>query len=676
MTAPTQPAPDTGSMRMVIVSIGLLLLLASLDQSIVSTALPTIVADLGGLEHLSWVVTAYILTSTIVAPIYGKLGDLYGRRNTIFVSVALFLLGSILCGVAGTMTFLIIARAIQGLGGGGLFVLALSVVGDVVPPRDRGKIQGVFAAVFSTSSVLGPLAGGWISENWDWHWIFFINLPLGLIALAGFAASFKPRGIRTSHRIDWWGALTLTLGLGALTLLTSLGGRSFAWTSPEALGLGALSVLGLIAFVAVEFRAAEPILPMWLWKMNVFWVTSVIGLIVGCAMFGAITFVPLYLQIAKGASPTDSGLLLIPMTVGILTTSTLAGQYMGRTGRYRILPFVGMSLLLAGMILLALLRVDTGMVLFSVSLCMVGLGMGCIFPVVTTAVQNAVPREAMGTATAAGILVRQTGGALGIAAFGALFANRLAAGLGDQAAGLGGELGPQTLAKLPPEVQARIAEVVVNAIQPIYLIAAVLAAVGLAFCFVLQEVPLTNQGRIDLRSVEMHLIHADLIRIDVVEPSVAQDLGHLVAKRRHVWRGVVAFMRRLIDEALHNNRHIRLVIAEGDLKELAARLGPCAGLMAARHGQKLFPLFGPVGHPAYDEFLHCVPDSEKVSRRRPGQSSTTGPTTLEFLAPPAPRPAFPPLRRTAASLMSCVVHTAALEPRHARVQEDPHRQPW
>ena len=492
---PAQPGQETGSMRLVLGSIGLLLLLASLDQSIVSTALPTIVADLGGLEHLSWVVTAYILTATIVAPLYGKLGDLYGRRNTIFVSVALFLLGSVLCGVAGSMTFLIVARAIQGLGGGGLFVLALSVVGDVVPPRERGKIQGVFAAVFSTSSVLGPLAGGWLSENANWHWIFFINIPLGLIALAGFAASFKPRGIRTSHKIDWWGATTLSLGLGALTLVTSLGGRSFGWTSPEALGLVALTLVSLAAFVAIENRAAEPILPMWLFRMNVFWVTSVIGFIVGAAMFGAITFVPIYLQIAQGASPTASGLQLIPMTAGILVTSTLAGQYMGRTGRYRILPTVGMAAMLIGMILLALLDRHASLLAVSAALLMVGLGMGCIFPVVTTAVQNAVPREAMGTATAAGVMIRQTGGALGIAAFGALFSQRLVAGLGDAAAALGNgaELGPQTLARLSPDQQARVADAVISAVAPIYWISAALAVVGFGFSFLLREIPLVNR---------------------------------------------------------------------------------------------------------------------------------------------------------------------------------------
>ena len=488
-------APQTGSLRLVILSVGLLLLLAALDQSIVSTALPTIVADLGGLDHLSWVVTAYILTSTIVAPLYGKLGDLYGRRNTIFVSVAIFIAGSVLCGVATSMTFLIIARGIQGLGGGGLFVLALSVVGDAVPPRERGKIQGVFAAVFSTSSVLGPLAGGWLSQNANWHWIFFINIPLGLIALVGFAASFKPLSVRTSHQIDWWGAIALTVGLGALTLFTSLGGRSFAWTSPSALALVAITVVGLASFIVIERRAAEPILPLNLFKMNVFWVTSILGFIVGAALFGAITFLPLYLQIAKGATPTGSGLQLIPLTLGIVSASTLAGQYMGRTGRYRILPIIGTSLLAVGMLALTQLSLDTGNVPFSIALVLVGLGMGCIFPVVTTAVQNAVPRETLGTATAAGILLRQCGGALGVAAFGALFSARLMGSLGEAGAALhgGADLGPQTMAKLSPEMQATVASAVLNAVHPIYWIAAVMAVIGLCFAFVLEEVPLVNR---------------------------------------------------------------------------------------------------------------------------------------------------------------------------------------
>ncbi len=488
-------APAT-STRMVIISIGMLLLLASLDQTIVSTALPTIVADLGGLDHLSWVVTAYVLTSTVVAPLYGKMGDLYGRRRMVFVSVAIFLIGSMLCGVAGSMGFLIFSRALQGLGGGGLFVLALSVVGDAIAPRDRGKVQGVFAAVFSASSVIGPLMGGWFVQYVNWHWIFFINVPLGLIAVGIFAASFQPTGRRVSHKIDYAGAVALTVGLGSLTLVTSLGGRSFGWGSPEALGLIALAVAGLLAFVRIEQRAAEPILPMSLFKLNVFWVTSVIGFIAGVAMFGAITFVPLYLQIAKGTSPTVSGLLLVPMTIGILSSSTLSGRYMGRTGRYLILPKIGLGLLLLGMILMSLLTKDTALVLICLALTVVGAGMGCIFPVVTTAVQNAVPRETLGTATAAGVMMRQTGGSLGVAAFGALFAARMAVSMGEGSGMPVGEstnFGPQMLAKLSPEQQQTVGEAVVNAVHPVYLIAAALAATGLVFAFVLKEVPLSNR---------------------------------------------------------------------------------------------------------------------------------------------------------------------------------------
>ena len=482
---------ETQSLRMVILSVGLLLLLASLDQSIVSTALPRIVADLGGVEHLSWVVTAYILTSTVVAPLYGKLGDLYGRRNTIFLSVALFLLGSLACGVAGSMTQLILARALQGLGGGGLFVLALSVVGDAVPPQDRGKIQGLFAAVFSTSSVIGPFAGGWLTEHADWHWIFFINLPLGLLALGGFAAAFKPRGIRHSHKIDWQGAIALSVGIGALTLLTSLGGRNFAWVSAPSAVLAVLTVAGILGFLRIESRAAEPILPLWLFKMNVFWVTSVIGFIVGASMFGALTFLPIYLQIAMGSTPTVSGLQLVPLTAGILTASTLAGRYMGKTGRYLILPRIGMVLMVLALGGMTTLSTDTSYVLFAFYLVLQGLGMGTIFPVITTAVQSAVPRETLGTATAAGILLRQLGGALGVAAFGAMFSAILFGRLGGAASSIvgGAEIGAGAV--IDPARQAEIVAAVIAGIQPIFAIAAVAALIGLGFAFRLKEVPLS-----------------------------------------------------------------------------------------------------------------------------------------------------------------------------------------
>lgn len=504
---PDQPAheatheaaqPATGSIRLIISSIAALLLLASLDQTIVSTALPTIVSDLGGLEHLSWVVTAYILASTVSAPLYGKLGDLYGRRNMVFISVGLFLTGSALAGLAMSMQWLIASRTLQGLGGGGLFVLALSVIGDVIPPQDRGKVQGVFASIFSVSSVIGPLIGGWFTEHASWHWIFYINLPVGILALLGFAASFKPTGRRTQHKIDWLGAAGLSAALASITLATSLGGRSFAWDSPEIIGLGLLAAVSAAVFIWAETRAAEPILPLGLFKLNVFWVTSIIGFIAGAAMFGAVTFLPVYLQIAKGETPTESGLMLIPMTAGILMSSTFAGRYMGRTGRYKILPFLGMGFLALGMALLSTLGANTNWLLFSLFIAFVGLGMGNIFPVVTTAVQAAVPRQQLGTATASGLMFRQIGGSLAVAAFGAIFTARMAAqapaGGGGFGGGNGFAMSPATLAKLPPELREKIADMVASSMHPIFLLAAGLAVIGFLIAFALEEILLHNKA--------------------------------------------------------------------------------------------------------------------------------------------------------------------------------------
>lgn len=490
-----QPAQaHRGPIRVVIFATGLLLLLASLDQTIVSTALPTIVSDLGGLEHLSWVVTAYILSSTVAAPLYGKLGDLYGRRLMVFVAVGLFLLGSALCGMATSMGFLIGARALQGLGGGGLFVLALSVVGDVIPPKERGRVQGMFATVFSASSVIGPLAGGWFVEKVSWHWIFFINVPLGLIAIALFAASFAAPTTRQRHRIDWGGAAALSVALASLTLVTSLGGTTLAWDAPATLALAALAPLALAAFVVIEMRAEEPILPLGLFCGNVFTVTGIIGFITGAAMLGALTFVPIYLQIAKGFTPTASGLMMIPMTAGILTASTNAGRYMGRTGRYRILPIAGMLLIAAGAAGLAVLGAESPAWVFALVMVVFGLGTGSIFPVVTTAVQNAVPRAQLGTATAAGVMFRQIGGSLAVAVFGTVFAARLAASLGSGAAsGIAGELGPAALARLPPEARAQMAEATVAAIHPIYWSVTVLALIGFGFALLLREIPLASR---------------------------------------------------------------------------------------------------------------------------------------------------------------------------------------
>lgn len=337
--------------------------------------------------------------------------------------------------------------------------------------------------------------GGWFVDVFSWRWIFYINIPLGAVAVIVFAASFKPSGERVAHKIDWLGAASLSVALASLTLLTTLGGRTFDWASPQIIGLTALSLASLVTFIMAEQRAEEPILPLALFKMNVFTVTSIIGFITGAAMFGTITFIPLYLQIAKGTTPTISGLLLIPMTIGIVLSSTTSGRWMSKTGRYRILPVIGMFVLAIGLVLLSWLEPDTPIWQFSIYLWTVGFGVGFVFPVVTTSVQNTVPRENLGTATAAGIMFRQIGGSMGVAVFGSLFAARMASGLGDSVMGGGTlEIGPQFMDSLPPEMRDMIAQAVVTALRPIYLTAAALAVLGVAVSFALKEVPLQGQG--------------------------------------------------------------------------------------------------------------------------------------------------------------------------------------
>lgn len=494
MTSPisenASPAAPQGSTFVVIMSVALLLLLAALDQTVVSTALPTIVADLGGLDHLSWVFTAYILTSTVVAPLYGKLGDLYGRRIMVFAAVALFLAGSLACAASSNMNALIIARAVQGLGGGGLFVLALSVVGDVIAPKDRGKVQGMFAAVFSLSSVIGPLMGGWFVDVFSWHWIFLINLPLGAIAVLMFGLNFPAHTALVGHKIDWLGAALLTLALSLVILVCSLGGRELPWNGALTWALIGLSLAATLAFIWAESRAAEPILPMSLFSLNVFSATSGISFLQGAIMLGVISFLPLYLQIALGYSPTESGFLLIPMTIGIVMTSTVSGIYMGRTGRYRVLPIVGMGILAVAAFLMTMFDGATTALFFSAALMLFGTGLGLIFPMTTTVVQNAVPRDLMGTATASSVMFRQIGGSMSVAVFGAIFAANMAAtaGLPDAAS-----LSPAALAALPEAMKTAAALGVSDALHPVYWIVMGLGLIGLALSLVLREIPLVNR---------------------------------------------------------------------------------------------------------------------------------------------------------------------------------------
>jgi EmrB/QacA subfamily drug resistance transporter len=402
----------------------LVLLLASLDQTIVATALPTIVGDFGGIEHLSWVVTSYLLASTVVGPVYGKLGDLYGRKIVLQTAIVIFLVGSALCGLAQGMFELIAFRALQGIGGGGLIVTTMAVIGDIIPPRDRGKYQGFFGAVFGVSTVLGPLLGGFFVDNLSWRWIFYVNLPVGGLALVVIGAALHARAVHVRHQIDYLGASLLAGGLSSIVLFTSLGGTTWPWESSQIVGLMALGVVLLVAFLFVEARAAEPLVPLELFRNRVFTVTSAIGFIVGLALFGAVTYLPLYLQIVKGHSPTTSGLLLTPLMAGVLVTSIGSGQLISRFGRYKPFPIAGTALMTVAMLMLS--RISVGMPTWETALVMVLLGfdLGMTMQVLVLAAQNAVPYELLGVATSGSTLFRQVGGSIGVSIFGAIFANR------------------------------------------------------------------------------------------------------------------------------------------------------------------------------------------------------------------------------------------------------------
>src|SRR5438309_5443982 len=411
--------------RLIFGALILVILLASLDQTIVSTALPTIVGDLGGLQHLSWVVTAYLLASTITGPLYGKFGDLCGRKATLQVAIVIFLVGSALCGIAQNMPELIAFRGIQGLGAGGLLTTSIAVVGDIIPPRERGRYQGLFGAVFGVSTVIGPLLGGFFVDNLSWRWIFYVNLPIGAAALAVIGTVFHRRTKRVEHAVDYLGAALLAGSLTSIVLFTSLGGTTFAWGAPESIALIVLGVALLAAFLLAERRAAEPILPLELFRNRIFSVCSAIGFIIGLALFGSVTYLPLFLQIVKGRSPTSSGLQLTPMMAGLLVTSIVSGRLISRFGRYKPLPVVGTAVMTVGMVLLSQLDLHSTTTYTSLAMVVLGLGLGAVMQVLVLAVQNAVDYRNMGVATAGSLLFRQVGGSIGIASFGAIFSNRL-----------------------------------------------------------------------------------------------------------------------------------------------------------------------------------------------------------------------------------------------------------
>jgi EmrB/QacA subfamily drug resistance transporter len=450
----------------------MVLLLAALDATIVATALPTIVAELGGLEHLAWVVTAYLLAQTAVIPLYGKLGDLHGRKRVLQGAVIIFLAGSALCGLSRSLTQLIVFRAVQGLGGGGLIVGAQAAIGDVVSPRERGRYQGIFGAVFAAASIAGPLIGGFFTTHLSWRWIFYINLPVGAAALAVLAAALPGSSLRKRHDMDWLGAATLAGSLCALVLVADLGGNLLPWTSPILVALALGTVLMLGAFVAIERRAAEPILPLRLFGDRVFSVASAISFVAGLALFGSVTYMPLYLQVVRGSSPTASGLELVPLLAGTSLTSIVSGQIISRRGRYRVFPILGSALASLGLLLLSTMTLETPRLTMYLYLSTFGLGLGMVLQVMVLAVQNAVPYEDLGVATSSVTLFRFIGGSLGTAVLGAIFA----AGLGGAA-----DLGSlRETGRVDPEVFMR-------ALDTVFLVAAGVALVGLVLSVMLPE---------------------------------------------------------------------------------------------------------------------------------------------------------------------------------------------
>ena len=481
---------NQASIRAVFGALFLALWLAALDQTVVSTALPTMVADLGGLSYLSWVVTAYLLTSTVAGPLYGKFGDLYGRKIVLQVAIAVFLVGSALCGIAQNMVQLIVFRAIEGIGGGGLIVITIAVIGDLIPPRERGRYQGFFGAVFGTATIVGPLVGGFLVDHLSWRWIFYINLPTGILAMAVIAAVLPSRSTRRRHAIDYTGALLLTAALSAVILFTGLGGTTLPWTSPVMLGLLAASVAGTVAFIVVELRSPEPILPMSLFGNRNFAVASGVGFIVGLSLFGAVTFLPIYLHVVKGVSPLTSGVLLMPMMLGMLATSVISGRIISRFGRYKLFPILGTGTMTFGLGALSLLTIESDDWQTAIDALWLGLGMGMVMQVLIIAVQNSVDYKHLGVATSGTMLFRSLGGALGVALFGAIFANRLHAQLAGPGMDFLATVIPSAVKGLPPNLHEEYITAVMAALRPVFLVAAAISAVGFALAWMLREYPL------------------------------------------------------------------------------------------------------------------------------------------------------------------------------------------
>ncbi|WP_327190194.1 MDR family MFS transporter [Streptomyces xinghaiensis] len=498
---PPATAPPRRSVRVVLLALMIAMLLAMLDNMIIGTAMPTIVGELGGLEHLSWVVTAYTLTTAASTPVWGKLGDMYGRKGIFITSIVVFLLGSALSGMAQTMGQLIGFRGVQGLGAGGLIVGVMAIIGDLIPPRERGRYQGMMAGVMALAMIGGPLVGGTLTDTLGWRWSFYINLPLGAVALAMVTTVLHLPKKRTQARIDYAGAALLTVAITSMVLVTTWGGLEYAWDSAVITGLAGTAVVTTIALLVVESRVAEPVLPLGIFRSRNFSLMTLIGFLVGFVMFGSMTFLPLYQQTVQGASATNSGLLLLPLLLAMMVVSLIAGRVTTRSGRYKIFPVLGGGLMVTGLFLLSTMDTGTSRFVSGCYMAVLGAGLGFLMQITMLVAQNSVEMKDMGVASSTATLFRTVGGSFGVAIMGALFTHRvqdgMAGGAGPGAPAVtegAAQLDAASLAKLPDAVREAYQSAVAGGTHIVFLVAAFAAVAGFLAAWFVEEVPLRGAG--------------------------------------------------------------------------------------------------------------------------------------------------------------------------------------